>query len=71
MKKIKLSPSHDCKLFDFAEQVAGQDGFGDRARQVQQAFGHHPGPGDVVDGADVSVDVRQVPSHQPRLGRSQ
>ena len=69
--KSEIKEHYHCKWFDFPEQVAGQDGFGDRARQVQQAFGHHPGPGDVVDGADVGVDVGQVPSHQPRLGRSQ
>ena len=55
-----LSPSHDCKRLDFPEQVAGQDGFGDRARQVQQALGHHPRPGDVVGGADVDVGVGQA-----------
>ena len=43
--KRTLSPSHDCQRFYFSEQVAGQDGFGDRARQVQQALGHHPRPG--------------------------
>ena len=70
--KITLSPSHDCKWFDFPEQVAGQDGFGDRARQVQQALGHHPGPGrelnvvnsvGVVGGAE--VDVVQALGNQP------
>ena len=57
----------------FPEQVAGQDGFGDRARQVQQAFGHHPGPGrelnvvnsvGVVGGAE--VDVVQALGNHPR-----
>ena len=70
-KKRTLSSSHDCKWFDFPEQVAGQDGFGDRARQVQQAFGHHPGPGrelnvvnsvGVVGGAEVD-DVQALGNH--------
>ena len=45
--KMTLSPSHDCKRFYFPEQVAGQDGFGNRARQVQQTLGHHPRPGNL------------------------
>ena len=34
-----MTPSH------LSEQAAGQDGFGDCARQVQQTLGHHPRPG--------------------------
>ena len=62
----------------FPEQVAGQDGFGDRARQVQQALGHHPRPGrelnvvnsaGVVGDADVDVDIGQALGYYPKPGR--
>ena len=38
---VTCQPSH------LSEQAAGQDGFGDCARQVQQTLGHHPRPGKI------------------------
>ena len=38
-----------------SEQAAGQDGFGNCARQVQQTLGHHPRPGELKSAGPPTI----------------